>query len=78
MCELIDCMFWHFGKCTGDPEAVARLMEIFEICDVMSEETRNNLCCIPSIKRMSYMQYMMKCFTYATETKSLDFLKLEE
>lgn len=23
MCELIDCMFWHFGKCTGDPEAVA-------------------------------------------------------
>ena len=23
MCELIDCMFWHFGKYTGDPEAVA-------------------------------------------------------
>lgn len=22
-CELINCMFWHFGQCTGDPEAVA-------------------------------------------------------
>lgn len=23
MCEIIECMFWHWGKCTGDPEAVA-------------------------------------------------------
>lgn len=58
--------------------SVGRLMEIFEICDVMTEETRSNICCIPSLKRMSYMKYMMKCFTKAIEMKALDFSKLEE
>lgn len=58
--------------------SVGRLMEIFEICDVTSGEIKNNMCCIPSIKRMSYMEYMMKCFTKAIEIKILDFSKLEE
>lgn len=58
--------------------SVGRLMEIFEMCDVMPEETKNNMCSIPSIKRMSYMEYMMKCFTKAIEMKILDFSKLEE
>ena len=58
--------------------SVARLMEIFEICDVMPEETKNSMCGFPSIKSMSYMEYMMKCLTKAIKIKILDFSKLEE
>lgn len=57
--------------------SVGRLMEIFEICDVVPVGT-NNMCSIPSLKRMSYIEYMMKCFTKAIEMKILDFSKLEE
>lgn len=53
------------------------LMEIFEICDILPIG-ENNMCSIPSLKRMSYMEYMMKCFTKAIEMKILDFSKLEE
>ena len=58
--------------------SVGRLMEIFEICDTMPGETKSNMCCIPSIKRMSYVEYIVKCFAKAIEMKILDFSKLEE
>ena len=58
--------------------SVGRLMEIFEICDVQPAGTENNMCSIPSLKRMSYMEYMMKCFTKAIEIEILDFSKLED
>jgi len=55
---------------------VCRLMEIFEICDVTQGE--NDMCCIPSLKRMTYMEYIMKCYNKAIEMGILDFSKLEE
>ena len=58
--------------------SVGRLMEIFEICDITPLGTENNMCSIPSIKRMSYMEYMIKCFTKAIEMRILDFSKLKE
>lgn len=58
--------------------SVARLMEIFEICDNLPIFTRADMCSIPSLKRMSYMEYMMKCYNKAIEMGILDFSKLEE
>ena len=59
--------------------SVGRLMEIFEICDISeSVATENTMCSFPSIKRMSYIEYLMKCFSKAVEIKILDFSKLEE
>lgn len=55
-----------------------RLMEIFEICNNLPKETRMDICCIPSLKRMSYIEYMMKCYNKAIEYGMLDFSKLEE
>lgn len=58
--------------------SVGRLMEIFEICDNLPSFTRADVCSIPSLKRMSYMEYMMKCYNKAIEMGILDFSKLEE
>lgn len=58
--------------------SVGRLMEIFEICDNLPSFTRADMCSIPSLKRMSYMEYMMKCYNKAIEMGILDFSKLEE
>lgn len=40
-CEYINCMFWHWGVCTGDPELVSELVD-YEECQYKNGKVYNH------------------------------------